>query len=110
MLNDDDAYDVAGYINSKERPVKADLAKDFPIKLQKPADTPYGPYVDGFDQHQHTVRPVRPDPRQDPRAAGSRRSGGKAGPASKRVSAPGEPVVFSARVAASSAPPLDGGG
>jgi thiosulfate dehydrogenase len=60
LLNDADAYDVAGYINSKERPVKPDLAKDFPFKLQKPADTPYGPYVDGFDQHQHQFGPFGP--------------------------------------------------
>ncbi len=59
-LNDDDAYDVAGYINSKERPVKPDLAKDFPFKLQKSADTPYGPYVDGFDQQQHKFGPFGP--------------------------------------------------
>ena len=39
---------------------KADLAKDFPFKLQKPADTPYGPYADGFDQHQHQFGPFGP--------------------------------------------------
>jgi thiosulfate dehydrogenase len=60
VLNDADAYDVSGYINSKERPVKADLAKDFPNRLQKSADTPYGPYVDGFDQHQHKFGPFGP--------------------------------------------------
>jgi thiosulfate dehydrogenase len=60
LLTDADAYDVAGYINSKERPVKPDLAKDFPNKLQKPVDTPYGPYVDGFDRHQHQFGPFGP--------------------------------------------------
>jgi thiosulfate dehydrogenase len=60
VLNDNDAYDVGGYINSKERPVKADLGKDFPFKLQKPVDTPYGPYVDGFDQQQHKFGPFGP--------------------------------------------------
>jgi thiosulfate dehydrogenase len=59
-INDADAYDVAGYINSKERPVKPDVAKDFPFKLQKPVDTPYGPYADGFDQKQHQFGPFGP--------------------------------------------------
>ncbi len=59
-LSDLDAYDVAGYINSKERPHKADLDKDFPIRLQKPADTPYGPYADGFPGEQHKLGPFDP--------------------------------------------------
>jgi thiosulfate dehydrogenase len=57
VLSDDDAYDVAAYINSTGRPTKADLDKDFPNKLQKPADAPYGPYVDGFPAEQHKFGP-----------------------------------------------------
>src|ERR1700678_729494 len=60
ILSDDQAYDVAAYINSKDRPVKADLAKDFPNKLQKPVDAPYGPYVDGFPAEQHKYGPFGP--------------------------------------------------
>ena len=60
LLSDAEAYDVAGYINSKDRPVKANLAKDFPKLLQKPADTPYGPYADGFDLEQHRFGPFGP--------------------------------------------------
>jgi thiosulfate dehydrogenase len=60
VLTDADAYDVAGYINSKERPKKANLEKDFPRRLQKPIDTPYGPYADGFDQQQHKFGPFDP--------------------------------------------------
>jgi thiosulfate dehydrogenase len=60
VLSDDAAYDVAGYMNSKQRPVKADLQKDFPRLLQKPVDTPYGPYADGFDQRQHQFGPFGP--------------------------------------------------
>jgi len=60
VLSDADAYDVAGYINSKARPVKADLEKDFPNKLQKPADAPYGPYPDGFSAEQHKFGPFDP--------------------------------------------------
>jgi len=32
---------------------KADFDKDFPIRLQKPVDTGYGPYGDGFSIELH---------------------------------------------------------
>jgi thiosulfate dehydrogenase len=60
VLNDEDAYDVAGYVNSHERPQKPDLEKDFPIRLEKPVDTPYGPYADGFSPAQHKLGPFEP--------------------------------------------------
>jgi len=60
VISDDDAYDVAGYINSKDRPVKPDLDRDFPIKMQKPVDAPYGPYVDDFPAEQHKFGPFEP--------------------------------------------------
>ncbi len=59
-LSDDDAYDVAGYINTQPRPHKANLDKDFPNLLQKPADAPYGPYADGFSELQHKLGPFEP--------------------------------------------------
>ena len=60
VLTDEEAYDVAGYINSQSRPQKANLDKDFPNPLQKPVDTPYGPYVDGFSAQQHKFGPYEP--------------------------------------------------
>jgi thiosulfate dehydrogenase len=60
VLTDEDAYDVAGYIVSQSRPEKGDLDKDFPIRLQKPIDTPYGPYADGFSPTQHKLGPFEP--------------------------------------------------
>ena len=42
VLSDEDAYDVAGFINGAERPQRANLDKDFPIRLQKPVDAAYG--------------------------------------------------------------------
>jgi mono/diheme cytochrome c family protein len=59
-LTDEQAYDVAAYIISQKRPEKANLEKDFPIRLQKPIDTPYGPYVDGFSLEQHKYGPFGP--------------------------------------------------
>jgi thiosulfate dehydrogenase len=60
VLSDADAYDVAAYINSLERPAKADLEKDFPVKMQKPVDSPYGPYADDFPAEQHKYGPFGP--------------------------------------------------
>ena len=60
VLTDEQAYDVAAYIISQKRPEKANLEKDFPIRLQKPIDTPYGPYVDGFSLEQHKYGPFGP--------------------------------------------------
>jgi thiosulfate dehydrogenase len=60
ILTDEDAYDVGAYILSMPRPAKADLDKDFPIRLQKPVDAPYNPYADGFSQEQHTFGPFEP--------------------------------------------------
>jgi thiosulfate dehydrogenase len=60
FLTDEQAYDVAGYIVSQNRPEKGNLDKDFPIRLQKPIDTPYGPYADGFSAEQHRLGPFGP--------------------------------------------------
>jgi thiosulfate dehydrogenase len=60
VLADEDAYDVAAYITSQQRPEKANLDQDFPVRLQKPIDTPYGPYVDGFSPEQHRYGPFGP--------------------------------------------------
>jgi thiosulfate dehydrogenase len=60
VLSDADAYDVAAYISSLARPTKANLEKDFPNKMQKPVDTPYGPYVDDFSAEQHKYGPFDP--------------------------------------------------
>jgi thiosulfate dehydrogenase len=56
----EDAWDVAAFIDSQPRPQKAQLDHDFPNRLQKPVDTPYGPYADGFDEAQHRFGPFQP--------------------------------------------------
>lgn len=60
VLTDDEAYDVAAYINSKERPSLPSLNKDFPVLSLKPADCPYPPYADHFSRHQHQYGPFQP--------------------------------------------------
>lgn len=59
-LSPEDAWDVAAFVVSQPRPQKAGLDKDYPDLLQKPADTPYGPYADGFSQQQHVFGPFKP--------------------------------------------------
>jgi thiosulfate dehydrogenase len=59
-LSPEDAWDVAAYIDSQPRPAMANLGRDFPNKLEKPVDTPYGPYADGFTAEQHKFGPFGP--------------------------------------------------
>jgi thiosulfate dehydrogenase len=60
VLTDEEAYDVAAYIIGQKRPEMANLDKDFPTRLQKPIDTPYGPYADGFTAEEHRYGPFGP--------------------------------------------------
>jgi thiosulfate dehydrogenase len=57
ILTDEEAYDVAGYINSKQRPIKDNLDKDFPDLKLKPVSSPYPPYADSFSQKKHQFGP-----------------------------------------------------
>ena len=60
FLSNDQAWDVAAYINSRPRPVYKELLKDWPDISYKPADYPYGPYVDSFPESQHKFGPFDP--------------------------------------------------
>jgi thiosulfate dehydrogenase len=57
VLSDEEAYDVAGFVISAERPEKTGLAADFPNRLQKPVDAPYGPYADELSATLHKLGP-----------------------------------------------------
>ncbi|MDA0773538.1 MAG: c-type cytochrome [Bacteroidetes bacterium] len=60
ILTDEEAYDVAGYINQQKRPQRALLEKDFPTLIKKPVSTPYPPYADDFSIDQHQLGPYQP--------------------------------------------------
>lgn len=60
VLTDEEAYDVAGYINQQHRPTKPNLELDFPDLKRKPVSTPYPPYVDDFSIEQHQLGPFQP--------------------------------------------------
>ena len=59
QLSDQDAWDVAAYVNSMPRPTK-DLSKDWPNIAGKPFDHPFGPYADNFSENQHKYGPYKP--------------------------------------------------
>ena len=59
QLTDEEAWDVAAYINSRPRPT-IDLSHDWPNLAGKPFDHPFGPYTDPFSEQQHKYGPFRP--------------------------------------------------
>lgn len=59
-LTDNEAFDVSAYINSFDRPTKANKEKDFPLVKNKPVDCPYPPYADDFSTEQHKYGPFQP--------------------------------------------------
>jgi thiosulfate dehydrogenase len=59
-LTDDEAFDVAAFINSQPRPQMANLEEDYPDKGAKPVDNPYGPFADDFPLEQHRYGPFQP--------------------------------------------------
>jgi thiosulfate dehydrogenase len=59
LLTDEEAWDVAAFVNSQPRPFK-DQTKDWPDISKKPVDFPFGPYTDGFTEQQHKFGPYKP--------------------------------------------------
>lgn len=60
VLTDEQAFDVAAYINSQSRPVKANLEADFPARNNKAVDSAFPPYTPGFSADQHKYGPWQP--------------------------------------------------
>ncbi|SFU99350.1 c-type cytochrome [Pontibacter akesuensis] len=58
QLTDEEAWDVAAYVNSLPRP-KKDIRKDWPDISKKPFDHPFGPYTDGFSEERHKYGPYQ---------------------------------------------------
>ena len=59
-LTDDQAFDVAAFLNSQPRPEMANLAMDYPDRSAKPVDNAYGPFADSFTIEQHRYGPFAP--------------------------------------------------
>lgn len=58
-LTDDEAWDVAAYVNSQPRPHK-DQSGDWKDVSRKAEDEPFGPYDDQFSETQHKYGPYQP--------------------------------------------------
>ncbi len=59
QLSDEEAWDVAAYINSQSRPALF-FKYDWPNIASKPVEYPFGPYSDPFSQTQHKFGPFEP--------------------------------------------------
>ncbi len=59
QLTDEEAWDVAAFVNSQERPNK-DLSKDWPDISKKTFDHPFGPFADSYTEKQHKFGPFKP--------------------------------------------------
>jgi len=58
-LTDEEAWDLAAFIDSQPRPVK-DFTGDWPDIALKPVDHPFGPFADGYPSRQHKYGPFLP--------------------------------------------------
>ncbi len=56
VLNDEEAWDVAAFVNSQPRP-HLDQKSDWQDMSLKPIDFPFGPYADNFSAQQHKYGP-----------------------------------------------------
>ena len=58
-LTNEEAWDVAAYVNSQPRPLNKNK-NDFPDISKKLIDDPAGPYADTFSEEQHKFGPFKP--------------------------------------------------
>ena len=56
ILTNEEAWDIAAFVNSKPRPAKK-FKEDYPDISKKPFDHPYGPYSDNYSETQHKYGP-----------------------------------------------------
>lgn len=56
ILTDEEAWDVAAYVNSMPHPSK-DLSNDWPDISKKPVDHPFGPFIDDWSEERHKYGP-----------------------------------------------------
>ena len=59
QLTNEEAWDVAAFVNSQPRPIKT-FKEDWPDISKKPIDHPFGPFADGFSVKQHKYGPFKP--------------------------------------------------
>jgi thiosulfate dehydrogenase len=47
-------------MNSKPRPARTGLDRDYPNRSRKPVDAPFPPFLDSFPLEQHRLGPFQP--------------------------------------------------
>jgi len=57
VLTEEQAWDVAAFVDSQPHPPFKEVAKDWPDISEKPYDDPLGPYADTFPEAQHKYGP-----------------------------------------------------
>jgi thiosulfate dehydrogenase len=60
QLTDEEAWDVAAFVNAQPRPKHPFLDTDWPKTDKKPFDHPFGPFADTFPETQHKFGPFEP--------------------------------------------------
>jgi thiosulfate dehydrogenase len=60
ILTDEEAWDVAAFVNTQPRPRHPFLQQDWPDISGKPYDHPFGPYADPYPETQHKYGPFGP--------------------------------------------------
>lgn len=60
QLSDEEAWDVAAFVNAQPRPAHPFLKTDWPNIAKKPYDHPFGPFADTFPEIQHKFGPFGP--------------------------------------------------
>jgi thiosulfate dehydrogenase len=58
-LSNEQAWDLAAFVNSQPRPVR-NFKDDWPNPTLKPFDIPFGPYNDSFSEQRHKYGPLKP--------------------------------------------------
>lgn len=57
-LTDEEAWDIAAYVNSMPRPEKS-FRSDWPDVSKKPVDHPFGPFSDSYSETRHKYGPFK---------------------------------------------------
>lgn len=57
-LTDEEAWDIAAFVNSLPRPDKK-FKNDWPDISKKPVDHPFGPFADAYSEWQHKYGPFK---------------------------------------------------
>jgi thiosulfate dehydrogenase len=60
VLNAQDAFDVAVFVNSQQRPHRSGNEQDYPDRSLKPADATFPPFLGPFPPSQHLTGPWQP--------------------------------------------------